>query len=56
MQFNVPREIFLYIDQNHMEYLYNKPWSTINKSKDRGMQTDKKRTGRVAVPEKSMLY
>jgi len=35
-------KIFLYIDHNHMKYLYNKPWSTKKKSKDRGTQTDKK--------------
>ena len=35
------RKIFLYINNNHMEYLH-KPWSTTNKSKDWGTQTHKK--------------
>ena len=45
------RKIFLYINHNHMEYFY-KPWSITQISKDWGMQTHKKRLGRVAVPEK----
>jgi hypothetical protein len=45
------RKIFLYINHNHMEYFY-KPWSITKKSKYWGMQTHKKRPGRVAVPEK----
>ena len=40
-----------HINHNHMEYFY-KPWSITNKSKYWGMQTHKKRPGRVAVPAK----